>query len=186
MIASIPSLQSVLMCLFRSYLTFQVFLAANRMTRRAMKHCRLLPYTIPFIFYPSIHNWTLCSPCHQTKSTTVHPKQTTNFQSRVEVYPSSFFNLYPRCGTVVKATPRPLYIREKTRYLLYRVGPKAGLNGRGNLSPPTGNASAIRSKWPHRANNSPHPPETHTINWNSLQEKCNSLKMALGCRNMSG
>jgi hypothetical protein len=44
------------------------FSAANRMTRRARKHHRLLPRTLSFIFHPSIHQWTPCSLRHQPKT----------------------------------------------------------------------------------------------------------------------
>jgi hypothetical protein len=45
---------------------------------------------------------------------------------------------------------------------------------------------AFRSRWPHRANNSPHPPETQTKTGVAYKERVTPLKMAFGCRNMSG
>ena len=52
----------------------------------------------------------------------------------------SFFNLGARWERVVKASPRPLYPREKTRYPLYRrLGRPQGRSGRvRKISPPPG------------------------------------------------
>jgi hypothetical protein len=131
----------------RSLLTVHVFLAANRMTRRARKHDRLLPRTFSFIFHPSIRHWTLCSLCQQTKTLQSSPYDTPRkSRGAVETYPNSFFNLGSRWGTVVKATIRPLYTREKTQYLLYRrLGVPQGRSGPARkISPTTGIRSQDR------------------------------------------
>jgi hypothetical protein len=44
----------------------------------------------------------------------------------------------------------------------------------------------FRGRWPHQANNSPHPPETQTKTGVAYKERVGHLKMASGCRNMSG
>jgi hypothetical protein len=44
---------------------------------------------------------------------------------------------------------------------------------------------AFRSRWPHRGNNSPHPPETQTKTVVAFKERVTQLKTAFGCRNIS-
>jgi len=58
-------------------------------------------------------------------------EQATNTQRGINVYLYSFFNLGARWVWVVKATPRPLYPRERpgTHCIGGWVGPRAGLDG---------------------------------------------------------
>jgi hypothetical protein len=46
--------------------------------------------------------------------------------------------------------------------------------------------SALQSRWPHQANNSPYLPKTQTKIGVAYKEQVTPLKMTFGCRNMSG